>query len=395
MKYSSEQIQFISNCRDSGQKWAELTEKFNKKFRSDQSENALRFAYVRYTELEAAGLPEVDVTLLRQARSASKMSSRNQRRLNIALDAMTSQEDILEKIKDLLQSTNFAKLAVDRSPKKAAIAAVPMVVEVLLSDLHYGKKTDTFNSKIARTRMKAYKNAVMDQIVRHEAQGYAIESIDVALLGDIIESSTMHGAESLKSSEFGNSEQVVLAIKSLFEDFFVPLSVLGIPLIANCVAGNHERTEHTKTYVKPGKEYLSWIIYNTLDMLCTQAKIPVTFNIAEGPTLLHKIFDDYVLYEHFDLVKACTKASLSDMLSKRQTQTGKIVKFYRGGHYHEYTMFNRGQIIVNGCLSGADDYSDSFGYNTEAVQVINFYCQNTTRPNSYYYSFPVFLGGAA
>lgn len=393
MKYTSDQINFIHLHRQKGHQWSEIATKYNKNFRSDQSENALRFAYARHKELEEAGLPEVDVALLRQARRSSKTSSKNQRQLNIALEAIELQDDILGEIKKLINDKQFTNVRVKRATKKTP-THTPMVIEVLLSDLHYGKKTDKFNSKIARLRMREYRMAVVFQALLHQSQGYDVTSIDVALLGDIIESSTMHGAESLKSSEFGNSEQVVLAIKSLFEDFFVPLAELGIFINVNCVTGNHERTEHTKTYVKPGKEYLSWIIYNTLEMLCSQAKLPVKFNIAEGPTLLHRIFDDNVLYEHFDLTKGCTKVALSAMLSKRQTQLGKIISFYRGGHYHEYTMFNRGQIIVNGCLPGADEYSDSFGYNTEAVQVINFYCQNSTRPNSYYYTFPVFLGGS-
>lgn len=389
--YENKHLEFIHNLREKGIKWPEVAVRFNTRFDTNKAHDALRLVYARHKELLDAGIPEVDVALLRQARNASKTSSKNRRALNITLDAIEQQEDLIRRIETLVK--NSAIEPIKTAKTKHRVAGTPMIMEVLLSDLHYGKKTDTFNYVRARELMREYASVVEDQFRLQTKQAkYAVKSIDLAFLGDIIESSTMHGAESLKSCEFGNSEQVVAAIESLFADMVVPVASLGVPVNALCVTGNHGRTQPQKTFIKPGKEHLSWIIYKTLEMLCQKSKLPVTFKIAEGPTLVHRIFNDLVLYEHYDLVGACTKKALSDMLAKRQTQVGEIINFYRGGHYHEYTIFDRGRIIVNGCLPGNDGYSESFGYSTESVQAINFYCKNDSRPNSYYYTFPVYLG---
>jgi hypothetical protein len=394
MQYTQVQLEYIHALKQQGYKWPEIEDLFNKKFKLDKSHDALRFAYARHLELHNAGLEEVDVALLRQARNASKSSSKNRKALDLALESIDQHQSILESMKELIKGGKFPKIEVPKKKVKSITHSTPMVMEVLLSDLHYGKKTDTFDSVRARKMMSEYAKEVLLQLNNRTLEGYAIQRLDICLLGDIIESSTMHGAESLKGCEFGNSEQVVLAIKSLFEDFFVPVLSQGVPMVVNCVAGNHERVEMSKTYNKPGKEYLSWVIYNSLDMLCEKVfpKSNIKFNIAEGPVLLHKIFNDYVVYEHFDLTGACTKKALAEMMNKRQTQLGKVVQYYRGGHYHEYTIFDRGRIIVNGCLPGPDGYSESLGFNTEPVQAINFYAEDKDKPNTYLYSYPVYLG---
>jgi len=391
--YSDKHMEFVHTNRLAHVPWAKLAKDFNKKFKCDQSSDALRLAYSRHKELLEAGLPEVDVALLRQARSSAKTSAKNRKALNLALDAIDLQESILERMQAVVDKSDIKPIKKPAKSSKKKPTKAKMVMEVLLSDLHYGKLTDDFHLAEARARMRKYSAAVVNQYEMQTALGYNISSIDLAFLGDIIESATMHGVESLKSCEFGNSEQVTAAIDSIFHDFIVPVAQTGAKLKALCVTGNHSRVMPQKTFIKPGKEHLSWIIYNTLEMLCKKTEIDISFQIAEGPTLVHTIFTDTVLYEHYDLVNTCTKKGFLDMLAKRQSQLGQIIDFYRGGHWHELTIFDRGRIIVNGCLPGADGYSESLGFSTESVQAINFYCRNQTRPNSYYYTFPVYLGG--
>ena len=310
------------------------------------------------------------------------------------LDGLNLTDDIMTKFEALVKKVKTKQYKpVELGYRKDGC---DMIIEVLLSDLHFGKKTKTFNYAIARRRIKELGRQVIMSVHDKTDQGYNVVRLDIALMGDIIESSTMHGEESLKSCEFGNSEQMVKATDSLFHDFLEPVLHLGIPLIINGIPGNHERTEKRKTFKNPGREYMSFVIYNFLKMLIEKCypTADTTFNISDGPLLLHKIFNDNVLYEHGDLLKAGTKNAMMNMLAKRCTQLNTLIEFYRVGHLHETTTFDRGRVMINGCLPGQDDYSEAHGFRTEASQTINFYCENKNRPNSFYYSYHPFLGSA-
>ena len=143
----------------------------------------------------------------------------------------------------------------------------------------------------------------------------------------------------------------------------------------------------------PGDDNLTYIIYNTLALLCKQTQITnATFTIARGVYLVSKIFDDHVLYIHGDHTKALTRVAMEAEMMKRAAQTKTVLSFMRFGHYHEYTVFGRGKIIGNGSLPGQDGYSDTKGFDSEAVLVINSYVKNDSRPTSFYRTFPVYLG---
>jgi hypothetical protein len=268
-----------------------------------------------------------------------------------------------------------------------------MTMEAMLSDLHYGKKTKIVNLAVLRSRLQAFRDVFLFELESKEKVGYQVEKIIVAMIGDLIESFSMHGLESAMSSEFGNAEQIQSAITSLYEDFLLPIALLGKPVHCPCISGNHDRTEREKTFNKPGKSYVSWIIYNTLKELCKAAKLTnVTFDIPEESFTTVTVYGSVVLYEHGDKLKKPDKISMETKIINRQKQLGKTIHMARFGHWHEYICVDRGRAIVNESLPGPDSYSVENGYTSSPGQVINFYIETKNRPTSFYYSFPVFLG---
>ena len=70
-----------------------------------------------------------------------------------------------------------------------------MIMEALLSDLHYGLKTKSFDSGVLRERLRKYTDAFLDSKERSE-KNYNIDLFRILLNGDIIQSATMRkGAE--------------------------------------------------------------------------------------------------------------------------------------------------------------------------------------------------------
>jgi hypothetical protein len=308
------------------------------------------------------------------------------------LDALENQQELLDAIKASIASS-FAglksKFTVPKRKKKEANGKKKMTLELLISDIHVGKFTEGFNLKVLGSRLKQIAVAVEHEVdIRKDK--FDIEQFILAFLGDIVESSTMHGEESLLGCEITNSEQVVESVKLLFDELLVPLYKLGIPIHVPCLVGNHDRWAKAKTYQSRGRESMSFIIYKMLEQMCDLVGMEITFDIPDGIYTTTKIYDDLILYEHGDECGK-TKEAMEARIGKRQKQMKELVTFFRLGHWHELAIFERGRIIINGSICGADDYSDAHGFDTVACQVLNFYCKTSRRPNSYYQTFPIYL----
>jgi len=267
-----------------------------------------------------------------------------------------------------------------------------MTMELMLSDIHFGKKTNTFDLAIVTSRLKKLREVFMSQMEYRKIEGYNVERIILALLGDIIESYTMHGTESALGCEFGNSKQIYQSIKVLFEEVILPIANTGLPIHVPAVAGNHDRTESNRTFNNPGENYVTHIIYNCLKDYCAIAGLHnVTFDIPDDGFTTYDIYGRTVLAEHLDNVKNTTKATLETLMVKRSKQIGRQIHMIRGGHWHEYVCYERGRAIVNESVCGQDSYAKVKGYASTAGQTINFYVDDDKLPNAFLYSYPVYL----
>lgn len=385
--YTEKEIRFILDTRNDGYTWDEVTDLFNKEFSSKKSSNAIRKTYARFEDFEFS--EEEMLSNMRKAFTASKGKAVVTKENKVLINYIESRESLLNEIQDLFTKTKFTKpksIKIKKDKKKRN-----MTVETMLSDLHFGKLTKTFNSNVARERMSKLAEVTVKDIQRKNIH-YNIDSVNVLLIGDIIENATMHGVESRRSSEFGDAEQVRLAVDSIYHDYIVPVASLGIPLKFYCVPGNHDRMSKEKTYQDPGFESFTWIIYKMLEMLCKKAKIKANFEISKGVYLIYDVYGSKVLVEHGDHIKGgVSEKSCKNHLANRSSQYGSLIRFFRLGHYHKECTFNRGEIVCNSSLPGSDSYSEINGYNSSASQYINYYVKSKNRPDPFYHSFSIFL----
>lgn len=293
----------------------------------------------------------------------------------------------------IVQAVGQLKVKKIKLPAVRETKGTKMTMELMLSDIHYGKKTETFNLKVCRQRMQYLTLTFLEELNRKKKEGYNVHRILIAIIGDLIESFTFHGLESAIGCEFGNAQQVQAAINSLYHDVIVPIAKTGIAIDIPCVTGNHDRTEVLRTMHNPGENNLTWIIYNTLEELCKASGLKnIKFHISTGSYVILDIYGNNCLYEHGDNAGANTKKAYDSLMEKRARQHNLTIHFGRFGHYHEYQVHDRGRIIVNESVCGQDSYAEVKGFKTSAGQTINFYVETKKRPNSFYYSFPVFLG---
>lgn len=391
-EYTESQVIFIKEQRLQGREWNEIAAAFNGEFKTDRTASGVETAYRRYADLYEIEDEEKYLDILRDTRRTKQRSSKLHTQNNRLIDYLHSSKEVIDAVKEAISTIKIRKPKINMSVRQQSKHS--MTMELLLSDLHFGKVTPKFNAEIARKRMQELVSVFIREY-NDNKRLFSIDRIIIAMMGDMIESYTMHNLESAMACEMTNSEQIMLAINSLFEDVLVPLAHLGVEITVPCVTGNHDRTEREKTYNYAGRSNVTWIIYNTLRELCRVSGFDhIKFHIAEQNYVLVDIYGNSCLYEHGDHIKNTNQSTIETHVSKRATQLGRLVNFIRIGHWHEVISYGQGKIIVNGSLPGQDSYADTRGFDSHAFQVINFYIETDHRPNCFYKSFPVYLGGS-
>lgn len=328
-----------------------------------------------------------DLASIRETQKMKNYISKLERELgdkqSFQNNALSLVESVIKKLK--VKKVNIPKRKKDKRKKD-------MTMELQLSDIHYGKKTDTYNLDICKSRMATLSSVFLKEFEQKE-DDFNVEKVIIAIIGDILESYSMHGKESALSCEFTNPVQMVSAIESIFNDIILPIASTGVELVIPCITGNHDRHDPKKTYNSPGLNNLSFVVYSALEMLAKSSGLKnVEFIIPEDSYVVLDVYGSNVLYEHGDELANTTKNVILGHMEKRGRQVKKRIDMSRFGHYHEYICYDRGAIIINESVCGQDSYAKVKGYDSTAGQTINFYIKTKDRPTSFYYSFPVYLG---
>jgi hypothetical protein len=388
-KQSDALIHEVLAQKAQGKTYDQIAKSVSKQFGFEYTAEAVRSLYRRNQHLYDVAAEVPNIKVLKEVARVKRDNSQKTRQTKALLEHFLNTDDILEQIQSAVKSLNKLDLKKTRLPVKKGRSK--LTAELMLSDWHIGKLTDSFNTEVARSRIRTYMAAVLSDFQR-KAEHYTLEKVVVFLGGDMIENSLMHGPESLSGCEYQNPEQMRVCIELLFAEVFVPLAALGLPVHVIGIAGNHDRPERDKTMNKPGKNSLCWVMYHALKMLTEQAKMKFTWDIPEGAYTLYNYYGDLVLFEHGDnLTAGSTRDGFVKHLMARSQQIGTLIKGVRLGHFHFYYQQDSGQVIINSSLSGQDSYSELRGYNSRAGQVVNYYVDTENRDCSFYHSFLVQL----
>lgn len=394
-KITDAEIAYVSSLKEEANlRWVEITEKYNKKFGKDKSLDAVKKAYERNKDRLSDSSEYV--RLFKDTVRTKKANALNSKDLKKVVEEWEKRDDILESIQAATKELNKLNKVKPIKLPKAGKSKKGMTLELLISDVHVGKKTETFNLEVLKRRYKQIADTTIKEIQR-ASQHYRVERIVVGLMGDMIESATMHGTESSKGCEFGNSRQIQECLTQTFHLLLAPIFSMGIKVDVIGVTGNHDRTEEHRTYNSPGEENVSWIIYKSMEEFTKLAGFKnVTWTIPTESFQYFEIYGEGVLHEHYDNAKSNTRVALESLMAKRVNQLKKPIRFMRGGHFHEATEYGLGKIIINGNVPGNDGYSTTLGFDSEPSQTLNFYIEreksdSIKRQTSFYKRFLIQL----
>ncbi len=309
------------------------------------------------------------VDLSRKLRLQTNTNSTLRRNERAIFDAMNTQDTIISAIKDAVSNVVFAPLNIKPTPNPNGRK---LTIELLFSDLQVGKLMDNYDSDVARRRVDEWVTTAIDRINQYELLGYKIERIILAVLGDIIESDKKH-PNSGRSCDIGTAQQMELGIDWMFNRVILPISAVDAPIDVIMVTGNHDHDGHGLNMFKPGREHLSWPMYQSIRMLSEAANLNVKFDIPEGSFTTTKIYGQVVLYEH-GVGVATSDTAMKKHVANRTDQLKQYISLFRMGDKHNICRFNNDRFVVNGAFFGdsrsGEEYSGIVGYDGEPAQLM-------------------------
>jgi hypothetical protein len=378
----------IIALREEGKTFAQIAKQLDKTYGLERGEDSIRKTYNEYKHLADVSDEQGQVRLLKEVARVKKQNSLSAKKSRVLAEYLNNAEDILEAITETVAVMSKAKFSALTPPKQTG--RTKMTVEALISDVHIGKKSATFDDKICQVRLDHYRDVLLGEIARKQ-QTYDVERIVLGFLGDNIENALMHGRESQMGCEFGNPEQVSKAIEYYLTKIILPVAALGLPVDIIGIAGNHDREEMNKTFHLPGKNSLNWIIVQSLKRTTEVMGITnITWHIPEGSFYVLPIYDNNILFEHGDRIKGGhSRRSYTNHIADRSMQYGQHIHGMRIGHIHQFEVCENGKVIVNASVCGPDSYSEEMAFTSVPGQAINYYVSTKNRSSAYYHSFLV------
>lgn len=246
---------------------------------------------------------------------------------------------------------------------------------VMLSDLHLDEVVNCdevmgmnkYNREIAEMRLKKVFNGIV-KIAEDWWSGIVYDGLVLQLGGDLFagvihdELRRTNAAPILESLDFW-IDPMLQGIEMLAEHF----GKIYIPV----VVGNHGRYDRKPIMKLRAHENYEWYFAKTLARIASERKIKgVDFHISDSADLTYMTYGYRKMLTHGDQARGGSGwggvmspiMRLDDKKSKRQAAVQLPYDYIDIGHWHQLVYLQRG--MVNGCLSGYDEYAfiNNFGF---------------------------------
>ena len=317
--------------------------------------------------------------IMRVNRNLTNANNRLRREARANLDATIAKVDVLQGIAQAVTSLDMDYTPPTRDEYDVFHDGRDITIELLFSDLQIGKLMDGYDSDVADRRVDEWISVVCARIASYELQGYYVEKIILAVLGDVIESDKKH-LNSGRGCDIGTADQMKRSIDILFNTVIKRLATFDTDLDVVMITGNHDHDGHGLSMFMPGREHLSWPLYHSVKMLTEAAGINAQFYIPEGSFHVHSVYGANILYEH-GVGVATSEVAMRKHVANRINQGKEYIHLFRMGDKHNICRFNNDRFTVNGAFFGDDrigsDYSGISGYDGEPAQIMFAYVQRS------------------
>lgn len=370
--YTDAQIQFILDDRSEiTLSWEEITGRFNSKFKTNKSKNAIQKAFERYKNINLA--EDNYLNNIKKIYTTQRSNSQIAKENKVLLEQLTNSDEIKKSIQEIIKHTKFKIYPI---PKIKSKKIIDRTIIAHLSDTHYGavihKKhnggINKYNGEIAARRTAYF----FWQIAEYAKKDLSTTNLELLINGDVF-AGMIHDRE---------------GVELLTQQFNIVISILGqgITYLANhfpkvtvrVTSGNHDRKVIEKDTGRA--------IVNKFDSYATMAYIAlkrelkryknINFIVEEKPFLDFKVFDYRIYATHGDTMFNVGVPSKNIRMNEISAQINRInnsdlVKekkfdmfFLAHMHTPVVTTAEGGEFVfINGSLVGLDSFAQSIGIN--------------------------------
>lgn len=271
----------------------------------------------------------------------------------ILVDEQTVIEGLLHRIPSVID----AKPAEPFTPKRGRPTKEAEQFVLLLSDIHVGRKTQSYNTSVMWKRADILLNAVSDILNIHRT-AHPVEVINVMWLGDIIQHERIGRTVELSSLELTVMEQIYQHGLPLMEYIIDGLLAMNLQVRNYCVAGNHGR--YGKRESDPTTNW-DTVLYHSARLRYENNK-RVTWKIAtKGWYLITNIGGIKWFLWHGDQVRMYQTTpiyGLNTRVLRLQDSIEADIDVFACGHFHSshYWQNARTAVIINGTWVSDDDW---------------------------------------
>ena len=236
---------------------------------------------------------------------------------------------------------------------------------LLLSDWHIGSFINTphnqFNTIVAKERVEKLKHDTLVYCKMHN-----VTTLNVNLMGDLI-SGIIHVTTRLNNQE-NVVKQVTLCseiLADLINDLANEIQFVNI----NYTIGNHGRVS-ANVKESLDSENFEYLILEFLKLRLANTK-NVSFNTSD-------VDKEIVTYETYNgtvaVVHGHRERKMFESTKELSHFLGTKIDIVMMGHFHNFAVKNN--VIVNGCLSGADEYANNLRFNNAPSQTLVIHFEN-------------------
>lgn len=230
---------------------------------------------------------------------------------------------------------------------------------LLLSDWHIGTEIDTphntFNLKVAQERIDKLKH----DTIKH-CKLNSVETLHVNIAGDMI-SGVIHVTTRILNQE--NVVSQVMTCSELLSRLINDLAIEIPSVNINYTIGNHGRVSANV------KESLDSENFEYLILEFLKLRLKDTKNIRFNESKVDKEIVTYKVFgETIALVHGHREKKPFDSTKELSAFLGEKVDTVMMGHFHNFAV--RNNVVVNGCLSGSDEYANNLRFNNAPSQVL-------------------------
>jgi len=365
--YTDNQIRFITEHINAGLTYQEVAELFNQEFAEEKTWEAIRKVYKRYGEFEYTETEMVDN--IRAVHSARKAKSRISKENRALLEAWDNEDEFLE-VLEILLAANPPK-AYKKTPKSKKRKKIDRVIFAHLSDTHFhsmidGEEMGDLNNYTAveEARRLAY---FFSQVADYKFHHRDATELVLALNGDLTQG-IIHDQEStpVMATQFSAALHLLTQGISYLAQFYDSIRVL-------CTPGNHGRFMHKGNKGRQTKQ--KWdgfdtMLHRALEYSMKEHK-NVKFEIPTTPYISTDIMGHHFFITHGDSVispgnvgKTIASESIKNKINDLNSGLKRDIDVVVMGHVHvpTYQTLNNGcELVVNGTMSGTDEFAQSIG----------------------------------